>query len=776
MKALSNIFSIRIVLLVGIILLTIVSMVLLYFDRYDDLKEEKKQDLLKQITYCKGDIEQEYEKLRNVAENLSTFNTIHLIAENGKADIDNATREKLNLIFDLFQGFLSKIELVQNDKSLEIINLGNGNFGFAEKPTETLQFEGEEGFSGDDLNIFYKKIPITQNTDLSYIKFHLDFVELVKKSVSRFSSEKSAWYALISNNGKLLVLDAFNKDEQNKKIEFTNPAKVERFRKSKETGVIKDCILICEGKDVPVLSVFSKLQLMNSSYVLVFSTSKKFLFRSLNSYNLKMLIATVLIGVLLVWIFYSHAKVLQKKNNQLFESEKKFREIFESFVDLYYRTDVEGNLEMVSPSCYKLSGFKQKELVGKNVKDLYVNPVDRKFMVKILNSIGYVNDYEIELYNKDKVPIFVSMTSKLVYDENSKPIGIEGTLRDITERKLADKVILESKIKAESAVRTKNEFLTNLSHELKTPLNAIIGYAQLYKEDRELKPGIRKIFNIVENSGNYLLTLLNDLLDISKNDSGKLVIEKNSFNLHELIDGVVNIIRFRTDAKELDFVLDQSADLPRYLYGDAKRIRQILINLLGNAAKFTERGFVRLTLRYNDSILKFVISDSGCGIPETSINEIYKPFYQVKSKKEKSDGTGLGLTITKMLVEAMEGRIEVESDIEKGTAFTVTLKVEATMDMSEREAEQRKNMVSKFISSKGPKFGGWNFPVPDRKSLEVLSISIKNRNISEANLLLDRLESNEFMEFASKVRVNLDEFKIDYLVELLNHFLEEKNE
>jgi len=760
-------------LFAAFIIAAISSMMLLYSYRYDELKQEKKNDLLKKITYCKKDVEKEYEKLSEVAENLSGFSNIEQIVQQENI---KPVKEKLNLIFDLFAGLLTKIELIQEKKSLEISYKRDGNFRVIEKKGKLVNLEKNEGFVDENLNLFYKRIFASEAANTTWIQFHINFLEIVKKSLSRFSTEKRTWYALVSNKGKLLLFKAFNQDKQNISIKFTNPDKIERFRNSAENGVIEDCILVCEGKNIPVLSVFSSLKLMNSGYFLVFSSSEKFLFRNLNSYNFKMFVTSMVIGVLLIMIFLSYAKILKSKNKQLIESEKKFRGIFESFVDFYYRADMNGTLVMVSPSCYMLSGFREEELIGKNVEELYVNTFDRKFLIKILISIGYVNDYEIELYNKEREKVFVSMTARLVYGKNRKPKGIEGTLRDITERKQSEKVILESKIKAESAVRAKNEFLTNLSHELKTPLNAIIGYAQIYKEDNKLQNKVRKIFNVIENSGNYLLTLLNDLLDISKNDSGKLLIEKNTFNLHELIYGVINIIKFRADAKQLNFTVIHDSKLPLYLYGDAKRIRQILINILGNAAKYTDKGFIKLTLSYKDSTLKFVINDSGKGIPKENLNEIFNPFFQVKYKGIKNDGTGLGLAITKMIVEAMEGNIEVTSTVNRGTTFTVTLAIEEKKINDNNDTGLKKNAISRFISTRRKDSTEHNFPLPDKKSIILLLASIKTRNISEANQHLDKFENNGFVEFASMVRVNLSKFKIDYLVELLNYFLEDKNE
>lgn len=749
-------------------------------ERHEDLKKEKKEDLLKNITVCRLTIEEEYQKLARFAENLSGYYGMHEIVAGETTAISKPIEEKLDLIFDLFQGFLTKIEFVFPDKSIAIsINDENG-FNIEEIKDTAVSAKKREGFADDKLNLFYKKVSESVNSEVTYIKFHIKFIDVVKKITSMFSPENDSWYSLISKNGRILILDSFEKSETDKKLTFSDQLNPDRIKNKSAEGIIEDYTLIKEKEEIPVLSVYSKLRLLNSEYILVFSSSEKTLFSNLNAYNLKMLAGTVFISLLMGYLFWRYTKILKLKSKQLFESEKKFREIFESSVDLYFRTDLEGKILMVSPSCLNLSGFKDTELIGKNVNDLYVNPENRKFMLKILKAVGYLNDYELKLYNKEGVPIVVSMTSKLIMDQDNEPILIEGTLRDISERKITDKIIIESKIKAESAVRAKNKFLTNLSHELKTPLNAIIGYSQLYKDDKKLNSKIRKVFNIIENSSDYLLTLLNDLLDISKNESGHLNIEKNPFDMYELLEGVVNIIKFRTEAKEIDFILDYAENLPRFVNGDAKRIRQILINLLGNASKFTDKGFIKLKLNYTDSVLKIVVSDSGIGIPADKLSEIFKPFYQVDYEENENEGTGLGLTITKMLVEAMDGEIEVKSVQDNGTIFTLSFEIETSADISGRkiESEEKKNsqLVELEKQKKDTKIGRPDFPVPDQETIAVLLGNIKNRNISAVNLLLDKLESDDLEKFVSLIRSKLNLFKIDYLVEFLSFLLETKDE
>lgn len=244
-----------------------------------------------------------------------------------------------------------------------------------------------------------------------------------------------------------------------------------------------------------------------------------------------------------------------------------------------------------------------------------------------------------------------------------------------------------SRHQAEAASRAKSAFLANMSHELRTPLNAIIGFSELMRHDRNLSADHRENLSIINRSGEYLLELINDVLELSKIEAtGKKIVEQD-FDLYETLEKVTEMIRLRAEKKRLRLNFERSADVPRYIATDERKLRQILLNLLGNSVKFTEEGGVNLRVRSErDAIpdpsgekllLHFEIEDSGPGISEQEQETVFEPFTQTRVGYEKKEGTGLGLAITRQFVQHLGGEIRVDSEVGKGTIFGFTIRVKA---------------------------------------------------------------------------------------------------
>ena len=226
---------------------------------------------------------------------------------------------------------------------------------------------------------------------------------------------------------------------------------------------------------------------------------------------------------------------------------------------------------------------------------------------------------------------------------------------------------------ADQASRAKSDFLSKMSHELRTPLNGVLGYAQILKRDRNISENQRETLDAIENCGQHLLELINDVLDIARIESGKLDLDIRPTDMQQLVQRVVDVVKPRAQEKGLNFEVD-TAELPRAVHTDAMRLRQILINLLGNAIKFTDRGFVRLRVA-NDtraSVVTFYIEDSGAGIPEHRLDEIFGPFAQTISGK-RAGGAGLGLAISKQLAIALGGELQASSKPGLGSVFSINL-------------------------------------------------------------------------------------------------------
>ncbi len=235
---------------------------------------------------------------------------------------------------------------------------------------------------------------------------------------------------------------------------------------------------------------------------------------------------------------------------------------------------------------------------------------------------------------------------------------------------------------AEVANQAKSVFLANMSHELRTPLNGILGYAQILNRDRSLTSKQRDGVGIIQRSGEYLLTLINDVLDLSKVEAGKLELYASTFNFGAFLQGITDLFQMRAQQKGISFRYEPLTSLPQSVCADEKRLRQVLINLLGNAVKFTDQGEVVLKIGYQeDDCIRFQVEDMGCGIAPADIDKIFQPFQQVGEQQRRAEGTGLGLPISKKLVDLMGGKLQVNSTPGKGSTFWMTLALPAVPEV-----------------------------------------------------------------------------------------------
>ncbi len=250
--------------------------------------------------------------------------------------------------------------------------------------------------------------------------------------------------------------------------------------------------------------------------------------------------------------------------------------------------------------------------------------------------------------------------------------------RDHLEELVAERTVelTIAKEQAESANRAKSEFLSSMSHELRTPLNAILGYAQILRLHNNLSDIQRQQIDIMRNSGEHLLTLINDILDVGKIEANKMEVEDAVFDLPALLSQVFNLTKLRAEEKELQFHYEAETPLPAYVHGDERKLRQVLLNLLSNAVKYTRRGSVTMRVSYGragEGRFRCEVTDSGIGIPADKLDLIFEPFTQLATDRQAREGTGLGLNITKRLLQLLDGELGVESTVGKGSTFWMEL-------------------------------------------------------------------------------------------------------
>jgi len=371
---------------------------------------------------------------------------------------------------------------------------------------------------------------------------------------------------------------------------------------------------------------------------------------------------------------------IKKNYNALQESEKNFFTLVDNTLDGIFILDIEGRIITANSAVGKILNLGPDEING-TYFEKFIAPESRTHAranhINTLNLGSYLNTYKMISSKGEKVWI-EALGNKITY--NDKPANIV-LIRDITLRKKAEESLINAKIAAEAANRTKSEFLTNMSHELRTPLNSIIGFSDLLKEGiaGPLNEKQLKYIQFISLSGKNLLNIINNILDLSKAESGKEELKREILPVHESICRAVSMILPQTLEKNITLTY-KSESKKIQVYADMSKFHQIVYNLLNNAVKFTPSGgSVKVFSQKGQNSVFITIRDTGIGIPEERIDDIFKPFVQIDSSLNRLfEGTGLGLTLAKKYVEMHGGNIQVESAVGKGSSFIIKLPDPAT--------------------------------------------------------------------------------------------------
>lgn len=394
--------------------------------------------------------------------------------------------------------------------------------------------------------------------------------------------------------------------------------------------------------------------------------------------------------------------VTEKKLQEiaLQKSEEKFRDIFESFQDVYVRTDRTGVIVLVSPSVKELSGYMPDEIIGEKIGSYFFNDDEKTIKnIKQLIAEGEVANYETEIVTKDglKIPSLINM--KLIPHEEGKVQEIDYVIRNISVLKAASEELIKAKEIAEKSLEVKEIFLANMSHEIRTPMNGMIALIDLLN-DTKLDDEQKEYVSTIKKSSGILLNILNDILDLSKLEAGKMELRLMPVSVQGVLDKLISLFLQKAVSKGITLKSSMDAGVPVNILGDETRLLQVLSNLTSNAIKFTDHGDVHIQVELEktlgtDIYLKFVVADSGVGVSPEDQEKLFKNFNQVDSSITKShSGTGLGLSISKALCEVMGGEIGVKSEIGEGSSFWFTIKTKASEEAPIRE-NQEAFMISK---------------------------------------------------------------------------------
>jgi PAS domain S-box-containing protein len=429
---------------------------------------------------------------------------------------------------------------------------------------------------------------------------------------------------------------------------------------------------------------------------------------------------------------------IKQKNDEL----QDYAIVVKNSADIITSVDAQSlRIANINPTVEKIMGFKPVELIGKSIVDLAIDdhqPMFRKKLGEIIKDNLSYAIFEFKFETFDKSVIWVECRAAY----RNKTIFIN--ISDISPQKSYQEQLIKSKENAEYSKKVKETFLANMSHELRTPVNGIIGITSLLRKTTLTDQQLRML-DLLDTSSKSLLGVINDVLDISKIEAGKFSIVRTANNVYDIVNSVFNLLKFKADENNIEFLLDIEEEVPQYLMLDSLRLNQILMNLLSNALKFTERGYVKLKItvlqKHNDKVkLKFSVEDTGIGIPADRLNRIFESFEQAdEDTVSKYGGTGLGLTIVKKLAELKGGELTVSSQVGRGSTFnfvnwyTISLKPKDKLTPKTdkilppfnnvRVLVAEDNMVNQFMLSKILK--DWNVEVEmvdnGRKVIEKLT-------------------------------------------------------
>ena len=399
-----------------------------------------------------------------------------------------------------------------------------------------------------------------------------------------------------------------------------------------------------------------------------------------------------IIGYLLIGTDNSARKQVEAEqtllDQRLRDQQFYTRSLIESNIDAIMTTDPSGIITDCNKQMESLTGCTRDELIGAPFKKYFTDPERAEMSIKQALREKKVTNYELTARARDGRETVVSYNATTFYDRDRRLRGVFAAARDITERKRLDQVLQEKNVElenaksvAEIANKAKSAFLANMSHEIRTPMNAILGFSQLMLRDTGLTTSQKKHLQTINRSGEHLLALINDILELSKIEAGRSVLKPVAFDLNGMLDEIEVMFRMPASEKNLRFLVERVGDLPGYVVGDENKLRQVLVNVISNAVKFTKQGgiCIRAGIKARSGTalrLMVEVEDTGMGIAEQELGKLFRPFEQTESGKKIQTGTGLGLAISREFVRLMGGDMSVSSQPGKGSIFRFEINIE----------------------------------------------------------------------------------------------------
>jgi PAS domain S-box-containing protein len=378
---------------------------------------------------------------------------------------------------------------------------------------------------------------------------------------------------------------------------------------------------------------------------------------------------------LLTFVAGQAASAVQRRETgeALQHAEKQYRGIFENALEGLYVSSLEGRFLRANPALARILGYASPDKLIAAVNDvslqMYADANRRTQFLQLIHDSDEVTDFESEIIRPDGTKAWVTESVRVVRNAAGAVQHFEGVMADITSKREVARTLQQAKEVAVAANRAKSQFLASMSHELRTPLNGILGYTQILDRDQTLSAKQRDGVEVIHQSAEHLLALINDVLDLAKIEAGKLELHAVEFNLPEFAHTAVDFFAPRAREKNLRLESSIAPDLPRVVWGDSQRLRQVLFNLLGNAMKFTSQGAVIFTVERSGDLFLFSVSDTGPGISTEDQTRLFEPFSQVGDNRQHTGGTGLGLNVSRNIVNQMGGTLRVQSRPGWGARF-----------------------------------------------------------------------------------------------------------